>query len=455
MSAEFTSNTPNESHGTDRETKVSALLGRWFDGFRRQDENELESSEDTVESKKKFKRLKKGFSRIFGSKIVHVSDDLRSERSDALASSRELDFGSLFGFSRTEQVIAPPEGDVDRTAPTEPIQRVSNPETTVDQTLAVDHGIDTYARISADGAPASYVPHYEQVVDTPHAVREVETAVEGNDNTADVQEPSGVRPTSQQRPGVEFSAPVQDRVPEPRSETVVERRNSMVPYALIGAEYLARKSDTKKIRTEQQNAQREYDRLKKNNDRMQAELQGLRNEVKITQSEQATGKQELRQVRESVPTRVVSHAELSEHPQRDRLKEIKESRSHHDKETNKGFEQYVPQKPKEVLETISAAAENNIAVERVLERSHEVKDDESASNTLGVAASSSSVTSLSNQPTPVATTARGSSGHTIDHQGLPFVSQGRPTSSGYKTAMKWGFVVAMTMIVFALIAYLM
>lgn len=121
-------------------------------------------------------------------------------------------------------------------------------------------------------------------------------------------------------------------------------------------------------------------------------------------------------------------------------------------------ERFTPPEPEEqvdsrrVLESVADAAEHNVPVERVFERSHEVKDEPTVSPGAGSAASVGAVIAAqlaAKQPTPQ----QSRTAVVSSDQGLPVIND-TMSPDMYKQAMRSGFIGAVMLIILGLIAYL-
>jgi hypothetical protein len=261
--------------------------------------------------------------------------------------------------------------------------------------------------------------HDELTEDTVGATPEVEMP------TQPVTEVEAVIPhESPESPAHEAAQPVVEH----QTETVVERGiGGGLPLVLVGAEYLGRKSADKKIRKEF------------------AE--------KINQVEQKNVQQEANQAQ--LETLIQQNKQQLETLKRERgmAEAVKEEIKTPKAEVSPNLpppEERVP--TERILESVVDAAEHNMPVERVFERSHEVKDEPSVAGSIGATAQSVGAVMAAQmarrQQTPVA------QAQTSQNQGLPILVDEQTTRDMYAQAMKSGFIGAIMLIILGLIAYL-
>lgn len=244
---------------------------------------------------------------------------------------------------------------------------------------------------------------------------------------------------------------------ESAKEVVIERGvGNALPLILVGAEYLARKKADRKLEkrvseqittTNQEVAraavlQQELETLTKQNKEQLESLKRARagevrqssppaEKVSPSTAEQRTPPPEV--VREQTErVKQVSGEKLFSHPhvpEREMPEEIQ---------------------PQKILEQVADAAEHNLAVERVFERSHEVKDDRSVP---GVAASVGAVMAAQASALPQRPVEQTPTLVSREDGLLPFVDD-QAASAAYRRAMKTGFWSAVMIIILGLIAYL-
>lgn len=253
----------------------------------------------------------------------------------------------------------------------------------------------------------------------------------------------------------------QEAEPEIVRETVVERgAGSALPVVLVAAEYLARKSADKKIT---RNFTDKTDKLQKNAEQANITQQQLERLVKQNREQLEALKQERGMIEKSgimpttekspsVPERLSPRPEVKTTVPRVEQMSPRASQERIMPQQQQRTPETTEPKPREILSEVAQAAERNVPVERVFERSHEVKDD----NTVAPAAAASVGSIMSRQ------TMRQSS-HVLskDYQqasresaNLPIINDQYSTGL-YKQAMKAGFTAAIMIIIFGILAYLM
>ena len=252
---------------------------------------------------------------------------------------------------------------------------------------------------------------------------------------------------------------VSNSQPTIEHERVVERNVGLaLPVALVGAEYLGRKNADRKITktfTEKTNE------LTKGADRASLSHIQLENLVKKNQTQLESLKLERGIVAErtydiaktppiekatpqiavetSPPPPVTPEQTRVETSMEMPVDTVVENRE---------------QRPAHILEKVAEAAENDVPVERVFERSHEVKDDKSFAT---AASSIGSIMSSNASRQTNYSQAKTYAQHASQSQteGLPVINDSQQSPELYKQAVQAGFGAALTIIVFGIVAYLM
>jgi len=248
-------------------------------------------------------------------------------------------------------------------------------------------------------------------------------------------------------------------------ETVVERGvGSALPVALVAAEYVGRKRADRKIT---RNFNEKTNQLQKDAEKsalMQQQLEALVRQnkeqlealkqdrgilekpvVAISHEQSAAKSPELR------PAASIEEAVNRSAP-REKLPPTEVKRPQLRAERVQLTPEENAPRPREIMTQIAQAAERNVPVERVFERSHEVKDDLTAR-----AASAPSVGNV------VSSRATYQTGYNFSKEYQQTISQStdnlpvyvQSDSDMYKQAMKAGFTAAVVIIIFGVIAYLM
>ena len=231
-------------------------------------------------------------------------------------------------------------------------------------------------------------------------------------------------------------------------EVVIERGAGMaLPVVLVGAEYLARKKADRKLDAKYNE---KVSRLESDANRQSLVTEQLDTLVKQNREQLAALKRdrgiETPKVEQRPPAleRPATHVEQKLTEQQPLPQSVLEKQP-----------QYTPEMPKEqdthkIMEQVADAAEHDVPVERVFERSHEVKDDQSSH--VG-AASIGTIMSAKvaderlggyNPPTR----------QLQDENGLPVIPD-KVQSAMYRQAIRSGFWAAIIIIILGTIAYLL
>lgn len=243
---------------------------------------------------------------------------------------------------------------------------------------------------------------------------------------------------------------------ETEREVVINRGSNALPIALVGAEYLARKRSDRKL---EKRLTEKLEKTSQKLERGEGVKQELRELVKRNQEEVEALKLKRSQSeverpnrvvdRESVPTDLV-YKERSK-PETTIVPSPKISVEQ--AEPHAANTEVAEVKPQKIFEKVAEAAEHDEPVERIFERSHEVKDEASAplgATHIGTVASSQ-VQGL--RPTPATYTTPQNYNAPGDSMSLPIINDSQDIY--YRQAMKAGFWAAVLIIILGLIAYLM
>ena len=247
--------------------------------------------------------------------------------------------------------------------------------------------------------------------------------------------------------------------PQPaiEKETVIERGvGSALPVALVAAEYIGRKRADRKITeaftkktdhlekdaVEARRAHEQLDQLLRQN---REQLASLKQERSASNNKSPETKSN---VAPAVPIEQLRPQVVPELPKNN------PETGNHQRDMPKAKEEVEP-KPQHIMEQVAQAAEQDVPVERVFERSHEVKDDTSPVVTSGVSAASVGAImanrSAQTQVSTPTTTKHKPTTNLVDN--LPFITEQTPEM--YKQAMSAGFAAGLVIIVLGLLAYLM
>ncbi len=399
------------------------------------DEDEDEGSE---EKPKKFRRF---FRRLFGGMVE--KPELSGESS---------------GLSERPSLM---DALLARTMGSEASQRALEVEETEESSNQVEHSIDESSETpQATGSETPLPPEFadwavlgsleesqpeehnasSSLQETlPPVVPEVTAPVQSED-TAPL--PAEYRPVSEQP----FPEPVRLE-----KETVVERRaETALPIALLGAEYLARKKADRKLRTEV--AQR-TDKLEENDKRNETATARLETLVRQNRERLETLKRE-RSHKTEVLTTPPPALEVDRQEQRPFVPspEVSVSKKTVEQEVPPAIDKPEQQGSQRIMQEVAEAAEHNSPVERVFERSHEVKDDKT--NPAGASAVGSIIANKQLQQ-PVSTTSHSPVSSRPSSTGDLPVIYDDPRKGLYAQAMRNGFWAAVLIIILGIIAYLL
>jgi hypothetical protein len=418
------------SESSSKKKRGSSKLSRFLSGLKQKEEDSNEH-ESIDEKPKRFRRL---FNRLFPS-VVENPNQTEDQTSELRFTPESL-FGRL-------QVNQEAEG-----GPL-PSNEESLPELSLSESSIGSKAESTPGAVEATEIPEE-LPEPETILaptaaEVPTGTSEsVAVPTEVTDREIYTRAPS--YPEEMSRPA-EATPSVTSEKPE--RETVIERGPGMVlPVALVGLEYLGRKKADKKLEKRVNEKISATNNEVARNSALQQELQNLtrQNEERLEALKRARGSEVTAptQVIERMQQPKIESASAPESRQQPPYKEV--NTSYPERETQK-TEEIQPQK---ILEQVADAAEQNIAVERVFERSHEVKDDQTtvpgtaASVGAVMAAQAASMPARVPVPSPLQQ----------QTETPPLVSQEAITKA-YRHAMKIGFWSAVMIIILGSIAYLM
>lgn len=243
-------------------------------------------------------------------------------------------------------------------------------------------------------------------------------------------------------------------------EVIVERGSgAALPVLLVGAEYIARKRADRKLEGRLNEKIKESKEKIDNTTTIQQELETVvkQNEEQLEALKRA---REGQAPVEAPPIQKIIEKIPTPRPERDTAPKQQTRSAERVQSTPESREQPRPViernaikdevQPEKILEQVADAAEHDIPVERIFERSHEVKDDRTVS---GAAASVGAV--MNSQAVANQYQALQQVKQPIDTQGgpLPFVSDSAARIA-YKQAVKMGFWGAVMIIILGAIAYL-
>ena len=225
-------------------------------------------------------------------------------------------------------------------------------------------------------------------------------------------------------------------------EVIIERGvGAALPVALVGMEYLARKSADKKLK---RSFTREVDSLK-----MRAsQSETTRNELDAIVRQNREQLEALKRDRGMTEKRGTTKETYKNTPEKIPSKSA-EKRTNPMESTSR-IEKQSEVQPRMIFESVANAAEQDVPVERVFERSHEIKDDKTA--TAAAAASVGTIMASQSDIQKIIATLPVVQSKTTEnmtdktHQSIV---------AAYDQAIKMGFIAAVAIIILGTVAYLM
>lgn len=428
--------TTSETSSTEKK-RGGSKLSRYLAGLRRKEHADTREAEAGDEKPKRLSRI---FSRLFPSVVEKPTKD--TTESSNYGFDPEAWFGVASFASRAE---SPQDTSVEvdsSTASSTPEQVSSN---TQDQTIVtpqapVEAGVvESQPTTQAENEPSLPIPEV-----TPDSGVEV-TQVQESPN------PQGELFINHEE---RFDTPPMTTAPETATkETVIERGPGMVlPVALVGLEHLGRKKADKKLE------KRVNEKIAATSKEVEQSL-ALQQELAALRRQNSEQLEALKHARVEKPIESTQPANrIVEQPQPNRPERVanpeKPMVMPEVREQSWSSSEQQPKeeiKPERILEQIADAAEHDIPVERVFERSHEVKDDKSmpgAATSVGTLVNSHAA---ANQYQALQQGKQLTAN--IPSGTLPFVSD-PVAAAAYKQAVKLGFWAAIMIIILGSIAYL-
>jgi hypothetical protein len=409
-----------------------------------------ESGESTGEKgDEKPKRFRRLFGRLFPSVVEKPEEG--SDKSKDYDFDPEAWFGVTQFASRAESANANPAEAADTS-----IDQVTPERST---TSSGSEEVNT-SPVSAEAGSIEPQPVTPTEATVPQSgdietVRDTETVLPEIQQAAPTEGELFVR--EQKQPEV---TQINTTPEEATKEVVTERGPGMVlPVALVGLEHLGRKKADKKLEkrvnekitatnTELgRNAalQQEVETLARQNAEQLEALKRAR-EGRAREVMQAAEEVMERSVPTARPERIITAEQPKIAPERTvPVPEAKEQpRLVFEKQDKEEIQ------PERILEQIADAAEHDLPVERIFERSHEVKDD----NTVPAGAAASVGAVMNARAAAQYQTLRQAKQPVNPQGNLPVVSD-EAVRAAYKQAVKKGFWAAIMIIILGSIAYLM
>lgn len=421
-----------------KKKRGGSTLSRYLSGLRRKEHDETSESETGDEKPRRLRRI---FSRLFPS-FVEKPEAKQTE-------SAEHGFDPETWFSWTKLAGETESDGVDQSA--------SESEPAAPKEVPTDeiHKI-------AD-APLQSVESKEPAIIADIPESNSDTTIDKPETLANEIPAPEVPPPLFPEEALYIREAAQTEAPQPTpsreestKEVVVERGVGMaLPVVLVGAEYLARKKADRKLEG----------RL---NEKIDASKEEITHSTALQQELETVVKQNrdqldaLKRAREGQPTVSAPRGEkITEQPSADRLEQVKgierPSIAPEKPETKEQprpvVERHITEefKPDRILEQVADAAEHDIPIERIFERSHEIKDDKTF---LGAAPSVGAVVSSHTAASQFQAMQQAKQSSQVAGRVMPFVSE--PASkAAYMEAIKKGFWSAIMIIILGSIAYLM
>lgn len=428
-----------------KKKRSASRLSQYLSGLRGK-ENDV-SGEKNDEKPKRFRRL---FNKIFPQVVESPSQEEKGEQ------QHDFDYESWFswtGFAnRPESAGVTPASEASESTSS------ATPEETV---------TDVSAETAEDQSEAPRTKPYTEEHSTPDKV-------ENPFETSSKPEVSEDHVTPPEIPAIPSRQEVFNRQQEEQElvqaassgesstkEVIIERGSgAALPVLLVGAEYIARKRADRKLEG------RLNEKIKASQEQLD-DTATLQQEIETVVKQNREQLDALKQAREGqVPVEAPPIQKIIERPSAARSERVttpeqkigSTERVQSNPEVKEQLRPLVERnvtkeevQPEKIMEQVADAAEHDIPVERIFERSHEVKDDRTvpgAAASVGAVMNSQAVANqyqaLQQVKQPVGTPGGGP---------LPFVSDSAARIA-YKQAVKMGFWGAVMIIILGAIAYL-
>lgn len=402
-------------------------------------ESNDDDTQESVSSKRRSREFLTYYQRLLGRRpsleeALNASEtDDDEEEDDEKPKKWRGFFKRLFG-----NVVTPPDGEEKAEN-----QHSFNPDAWYgwqtgpnSETPTISAEVDEQPILDSTELPTVETEELTLEETTPTTIENVETPNETQDESVEtiveptpLPEQTNEYPTEveavipHESPAAETTQPIVER----QTETVVERGiGGGLPLVLVGAEYLGRKHADKKIRkefnekidrVEQKTSQQEV-----NQTQLETLIQQNKHQLETLKRERGMAQAEKQEV---VAPRVESKLNLPPPEER------------------------VP--TERILESVVDAAEHNVPVERVFERSHEVKDEPSVVGSVGATAQSIGAVMANQMAQHQAQIAQAQAS---TNQGLPVIVDEQTAQNMYAQAMRSGFIGGIMIIILGLLAYL-
>lgn len=432
-----------------KQRRVSSF-SKYLNVLRHRDDERLNKSEseDDAETEKP-KRFRRLFSKLFPAVVE------KPETEQPGKNQHQFDYESWFQWMPGAPEIRSVETMADEA-------RGPEEASTSNDTHVATHQVETSTGAEPELHTASEtITGPQQLIQTEPAEATVEGEAKSAASQSEVQPKTDVlecelyaRQDTQVRHD-STTGSVDETPREPEREIIIERKGSnALPMVGLGLEYLGRKRADKRLEERVNkkivSTDKEISQQAKLQQELESEVKENKEQLRVLKqlkAEQSTERRELQQKRapiESITARQSSAKEVIAQTPQDA-----EKLSMPEQPATPRSEQTVEEvKPQKILEQVVDAAEHDIAVERIFERSHEVKDDQTVP---GAAASVGTV--IASQQTVNSSHSRGIAPIAKIDSSLPFVSD-KPDAVAYRRAMKAGFWSAVMIIILGSMAYL-
>jgi hypothetical protein len=449
----MTESSPFEPDKPDKETPNESFAKRWVSLLRRRDQavnNESESKEEDDEDGEKPKKWRKLFGKIFP-KVVEppVSATKRSEK------GFDLDTWSSWSTKPVETDRSQQQSEQQSLKSVEsPNAAQSEQDPTSDQTMTPEKANASSEVVPADEESSTQAPTSSELTQDnsseqneviPEQLSLTEQYAQSTEDVSDGQDPI----QDQSGPSTVFERIAPTSTPTVEKEVIIKRGSSnALPVVLVAAEHFGRKRADRKL---EKRLTDKLDASKSDITRgkiAQEELQQV-----ISQNrEQIESLKRQRMQHEQAP--VPKNFEPSPSLGKEKIISAPEKKQVHTETASTQKETREVVQPRKIFEQVANAAEHNVPVERVFERSHEVKDDTpiavgAASVGSVMATQAVALQQLKSQVQNYQTVLTSSENHSTSN------SHKNLTLDTYQQAIAAGFWSAIVIIVLGSIAYLM
>ncbi len=421
--------TPEAS--SNKKKRGSSAVSRILAGLKRKEQEENAESDSSDEKPKRFRRI---FNKLFPNVVE------KPESSSSELANQGFDPETWFSWT---QLVDRKESAGEQT------EEADNEQLVASTTKETAETQQEPARV--EEVESQSVTNSE---DTPHLP-------DGPELESDIDPVTPELPEPEQAQG-ELFIRHDDRIEAPRlssatekepKEVVIERGPGMVlPVALVGLEHLGRKKADRKLE------KRVNEKISATNKEVERSI-GLQQELETLRRQNNEQLEALKQARVERPIESArpqeKNVERAPAPRVERLYNPEQPMFKAKERPQTVVEQQVREeiKPEGILEQVADAAEHDLPVERIFERSHEVKDDNIAP--VGAASIGSVVSTHAAASQYQALQQTQSTAQLTDEPSRLVTHENDPVAiAAYKQAIKLGFWAAIMIIVLGSIAYL-